>query len=137
MTIIAKPAVRPNNPRFSCGPCTKHPGWSLDRLGGALLGSVYAIAEDNRDGAVRDFVGGFLAATGRRRTRAATTIRQVFAALVPDAPGAAQVRPGLQSPAWTGQLGRVRLTGSLRVAGHDRQRVTPVELSPVVGDAPA
>ena len=38
MTIIAKPAVRPNNPRFSCGPCTKHPGWSLDRLGGALLG---------------------------------------------------------------------------------------------------
>ncbi len=38
MTIMAKPAVRPNNPRFSCGPCTKHPGWSLDRLGGALLG---------------------------------------------------------------------------------------------------
>ena len=38
MTIIAKPAVRPNDPRFSCGPCTKHPGWSLDRLGGALLG---------------------------------------------------------------------------------------------------
>jgi phosphoserine aminotransferase len=38
VTIIAKPAVRPNNPRFSCGPCTKHPGWSLDRLGGALLG---------------------------------------------------------------------------------------------------
>ncbi|MET0668254.1 MAG: phosphoserine transaminase [Methyloceanibacter sp.] len=38
MTIITKPAVRPNNPRFSCGPCTKHPGWSLDRLGGALLG---------------------------------------------------------------------------------------------------
>jgi phosphoserine aminotransferase len=38
VTIMAKPAVRPNNPRFSCGPCTKHPGWSLDRLGGALLG---------------------------------------------------------------------------------------------------
>jgi phosphoserine aminotransferase len=38
VTIIAKPAVRPSNPRFSCGPCTKHPGWSLDRLGSALLG---------------------------------------------------------------------------------------------------
>jgi phosphoserine aminotransferase len=38
VTIIAKPAVRPGNPRFSCGPCTKHPGWSLDRLGSALLG---------------------------------------------------------------------------------------------------
>jgi beta-glucosidase-like glycosyl hydrolase len=30
--------------------------------------------------------------------------------------------------------GRVRLTGSLRVVGHDRQLITPVELSPVVGD---
>jgi phosphoserine aminotransferase len=33
-----KPKVRPNNPRFSSGPCTKHPGWSLDRLKGALVG---------------------------------------------------------------------------------------------------
>jgi hypothetical protein len=31
--------------------------------------------------------------------------------------------------------GRVRLTGSQRVVGHDRQLVTPVELSPVAGDA--
>jgi beta-glucosidase-like glycosyl hydrolase len=31
--------------------------------------------------------------------------------------------------------GRVRLTGSLRVVGHDRQLVTPVELGPVAGDA--
>jgi beta-glucosidase-like glycosyl hydrolase len=31
--------------------------------------------------------------------------------------------------------GRVRLTGSLRLAGHDRQLVTPVELGPVAGDA--
>ena len=30
--------------------------------------------------------------------------------------------------------GRVRLTGPLRVVGHDRQLVTPVELSPVAGD---
>jgi hypothetical protein len=29
----------------------------------------------------------------------------------------------------------VRLTGTLRVVGHDRQLVTPVELSPVAGDA--
>jgi beta-glucosidase-like glycosyl hydrolase len=33
--------------------------------------------------------------------------------------------------------GRVRLTGSLRVVGHDRQLVTPVELSPVAGDTAA
>src|SRR5262245_20613268 len=38
MNVIAKPAVRPNNPRFSSGPCTKHPGWSVDRLKGALVG---------------------------------------------------------------------------------------------------
>jgi beta-glucosidase-like glycosyl hydrolase len=31
--------------------------------------------------------------------------------------------------------GRVRLTGSPRVVGHDRQLITPVELSPGVGDA--
>jgi beta-glucosidase-like glycosyl hydrolase len=33
--------------------------------------------------------------------------------------------------------GRVRLTGSPRVVGHDRQLTTPVELSPVAGDAAA
>ena len=38
MTTIAKPDLRPANPRFSSGPCTKHPGWSLDGLKGALLG---------------------------------------------------------------------------------------------------
>ncbi len=38
MTVLQKPALRPNNPRFSSGPCTKHPGWSLDALRGALLG---------------------------------------------------------------------------------------------------
>jgi beta-glucosidase len=30
--------------------------------------------------------------------------------------------------------GRVRLSGPLRVVGHDRQLITPVELSPVAGD---
>ena len=33
-----RPAIRPNNPRFSSGPCTKHPGWSVEALRGALVG---------------------------------------------------------------------------------------------------
>jgi Glycosyl hydrolase family 3 C-terminal domain/Fibronectin type III-like domain len=33
--------------------------------------------------------------------------------------------------------GRVRLTGPLRVVGHDRQLLTPVELGPAAGDAAA
>src|SRR4051812_9913737 len=82
-----------------------------EMLGTALLGSVYAVATTDRAEAVRDFVGGFLAATTRRRTAAATTIREVFAALVPDAAGAAQVRRGAQAPSWAAQLGRVRPTG--------------------------
>ncbi len=82
-----------------------------EMLGAALLGSVYAVAEARRDDAVREFVGDFLAATSRRRAAAATTIRSVFAALVPDAAGADRVRPGTAAPAWSGQLGRVHLTG--------------------------
>jgi phosphoserine aminotransferase len=38
MTLPAKPPKRPENPRFSSGPCTKHKGWSLEALKGALLG---------------------------------------------------------------------------------------------------
>lgn len=38
MTRVAKPTRRPTNPRFSSGPCTKRPGWSLEALKGALLG---------------------------------------------------------------------------------------------------
>ncbi|WP_433346096.1 hypothetical protein [Micromonospora sp. CA-111912] len=83
-----------------------------EMLGAALLGSVYAVAETDREGAVREFVSGFLAATTRRRTAAAKTIRTVFAALVPDAEGAAKVHPGTQAPAWSEQLGRVHLTGT-------------------------
>jgi phosphoserine aminotransferase len=33
-----KPVLRPKNPRFSSGPCTKRPGWSVEALKGALLG---------------------------------------------------------------------------------------------------
>lgn len=82
-----------------------------EMLGTALLGSVYSVAEADRAAAVREFVGEFLSATTRRRTAAATTIREVFATLVPDAAGAAQVRRGAQAPAWAAELGRVRPTG--------------------------
>ncbi|MGC4894413.1 hypothetical protein [Micromonospora sp. DT31] len=83
-----------------------------EMLGAALLGSVYAVAEHDREQAVREFVAGFLTATSRRRSAAATTIRAVFAALVPDAEGAARVRAGAYAPSWAGQLGRVRVTGT-------------------------
>ena len=35
---IAKPASRPENPRFSSGPCAKIPGWTPDILKSAFLG---------------------------------------------------------------------------------------------------
>jgi hypothetical protein len=82
-----------------------------EMLGTALLGSVYSVAPTDRAAAVREFVGGFLSATTRRRTASATTIREVFAKLVPDAAGAADVRRGAQAPSWVAQLGRVRPTG--------------------------
>jgi hypothetical protein len=83
-----------------------------EMMGAALLGSVYAVADEDRAAAVRRFVGDFLTATARRRTPAATAIRQVFAALVPGARGAAGVRPGASAPPWASHLGRVRLTGT-------------------------
>jgi hypothetical protein len=82
-----------------------------EMLGAALLGSIYSVAETDRAAAVRQFVGEFLSATTRRRTASATTIREVFAALVPDAAGAGQVRRSAQAPSWVAQLGRVRPTG--------------------------
>ena len=38
MNTSAKPAVRPQRPFFSSGPCAKRPGWSLDGLSAALTG---------------------------------------------------------------------------------------------------
>lgn len=82
-----------------------------EMLGTALLGSVYSLATEDREAAVRDFVGHFLKATSRRRTASATTIRSVFAALMPDAVGASDVQAGPAAPAWTAQLGQVHATG--------------------------
>jgi phosphoserine aminotransferase len=45
VNALQKPKLRPANPRFSSGPCTKHPGWSLDGLKGALLGRNHRAPE--------------------------------------------------------------------------------------------
>ena len=36
--LCEKPAVRPDDPRFSSGPCKKHPGWDLSKLSISNLG---------------------------------------------------------------------------------------------------
>lgn len=41
---VATPKVRPKNPHFSSGPCSKRPGWSLDTLSDAVLGRSHRAA---------------------------------------------------------------------------------------------
>ena len=41
---LTKPAARPDNPRFSSGPCAKYPTFSLDNLGDASLGRSHRAA---------------------------------------------------------------------------------------------
>ncbi len=45
MIELTKPAVRPANPRFSSGPCSKRPGHSLEFLKQAFLGRSHRAAE--------------------------------------------------------------------------------------------
>ncbi len=42
--ILQKPGIRPNNPQFSSGPCTKPTTWSLDALSDAALGRSHRAA---------------------------------------------------------------------------------------------
>ncbi len=43
--INLKPKLRPQNPNFSSGPCTKRPGWTRDALDRALLGRSHRSPE--------------------------------------------------------------------------------------------
>ena len=45
MTHHAKPIVRPENPQFSSGPCSKRPGWSPAALSGAFVGRSHRAKE--------------------------------------------------------------------------------------------
>lgn len=45
MTDIQQPVTRPENPRFSSGPCTKRPGWSFQKLDNASLGRSHRAKE--------------------------------------------------------------------------------------------
>lgn len=44
MTLSARPALRPDNPRFSSGPCAKRPGWRVEALDLAHLGRSHRAA---------------------------------------------------------------------------------------------
>ena len=40
-----KPSIKPNNPNFSSGPCSKRPGWSLDALKDTPIGRSHRAKE--------------------------------------------------------------------------------------------
>ncbi|HEX2337621.1 MAG TPA: phosphoserine aminotransferase, partial [Hyphomicrobiaceae bacterium] len=44
-TILERPEVRPRNPQFSSGPCTKPPGWAPEVLTQALVGRSHRAKE--------------------------------------------------------------------------------------------
>jgi phosphoserine aminotransferase len=45
MVSNTKPALRPTNPSFSCGPCAKRPGWTPASLDAALVGRSHRSPE--------------------------------------------------------------------------------------------
>ncbi len=49
MTVPQKPGIRPRNPNFASGPCSKRPGWSLAALENAFLGRSHR----HKDGKAR------------------------------------------------------------------------------------
>lgn len=42
---VKKPTIKPNNPNFSSGPCSKRPGWDISCLAGALTGRSHRSSE--------------------------------------------------------------------------------------------
>ena len=44
LTSVAAPQMRPDDPRFSSGPCSKRPGWDLQNLKDAPLGRSHRAA---------------------------------------------------------------------------------------------